>query len=466
MKNWIPYSYQKFAVKHGIKFLNSGLFLEMGLGKTVVALTIIKELLSWMEISKVIVIAPKAVAESTWPEELSTWKHLKGITMSVISGSARNRLKAMHKKADIYVISRDNVVWLCKILGDRWPFELTIIDELSSFKSTKAQRFIALKSRRPLMKRVIGLTGTPAPNSLLDLWPQMFLIDQGERLGKTVTYYRDTFFSMNRQENYATFKLIEGADKKIFDSISDICISMKSEDYLDLPPWVSNNRMLTFDSALMDKYKEFEKEQILKLLEGNEITVFNAAALSNKLTQFASGAVYDEFKEAHIMHSYKLDALEEIIEEMAGNSLLVFYWFKSSKERLLKRFKKYKPVILNNVEARKDWNKKKITLGLLHPASGGHGINLQLGGSHSVWFDHTWSAELCQQANKRIHRPGQIHTVINTNIVIKGTMDEIILERLENKEAGQNSLMKAIAAKVKEHGFSIKKKNDKFVVWQ
>lgn len=214
MKNWIPYSYQKFAVKHGIKFLNSGLFLEMGLGKTVVALTIIKELLSWMEISKVIVIAPKAVAESTWPEELSTWKHLKGITMSVISGSARNRLKAMHKKADIYVISRDNVVWLCKILGDRWPFELTIIDELSSFKSTKAQRFIALKSRRPLMKRVIGLTGTPAPNSLLDLWPQMFLIDQGERLGKTVTYYRDTFFSMNRQENYATFKLIEGADKK------------------------------------------------------------------------------------------------------------------------------------------------------------------------------------------------------------------------------------------------------------
>lgn len=451
---WKPYKYQKFSINHAIKNLFCGLFLDMGLGKTVITLTVIKILIyEYLEISKVIVIAPLRVAENVWTDEIAKWDHLKKLRVSKVLGTERQRIRALNAEADIYIINRENVAWLVRYYSRyRWPFEMAVVDELSSFKSNSSERFKAFKKVRPHLDRFIGNTGTPAPNSLMDLWSQMFMIDEGERLGKTITYYRDTYFSCNRQENYSEYKLIPGADKLIHKEISDVCISMDAKDYIELPEFLEHNIVIDLPSKVLKQYKEFEKEQFIEVINNDiygEITAMNAAVLANKLAQFASGQVYDENKSTHIIHSYKLDELGEMIEALSGNPLLIFYGYKSSQSRICKRFKG-----MNPLKTKRDidkWNAGDSKYALVHPASAGHGLNLQFGGHHALWFDNTWSVELKLQANKRLHRPGQSKTVLSYNLVCRDTIDEEIMKRQGEKISTQSLLLQAIKARIKKY---------------
>lgn len=450
------HDYQMYGYRHIMSHPYCGLFLDMGLGKTVTTLTAIQELMySELEICNCLIVAPKRVAETVWSDEIGKWEHLKMLTVSKIIGSERNRILAVHKKADIYIVSRDNVAWLCAFWGgERLPYDMLVIDELSSFKSYKAIRFKSLRKVRPYFKRVVGLTGTPAPNGLIDLWPQMFLIDRGERLERTITRYREKYFKEGRKNGNIVYKyeLLENSDQKIHDAIKDICVSMKAEDYLNMPDRIDNFIDLHLTPELQKKYNDFEKEHILELVGSSDISVLNAASLSNKLLQFANGAVYDEDREVHEIHNLKIEALEDIIEESNGNPVFVAWSYQHDRDRIIRSLSKYKPRELKTEKDIRDWNDGKIQLLLAHPASVGHGLNLQAGGHIIVWFGLPWSLELYQQFNARLLRQGQTGaSVIIHHLVMHNTHDTDVIRALNSKEAKQNSLMDSIKARINKY---------------
>ncbi|MDU4727649.1 DEAD/DEAH box helicase [Clostridium sp.] len=448
-----PWNYQQYAINHVIDNSASGLFLDMGMGKTVSTLTAIDDLMLLGEVNKVLVIAPLRVAEDTWSTEVDKWDHLKHLRISKILGSKKQREEAIDTDADIYVTNRENVDWLVAECFNSWIWDMVVIDELSSFKSSKAKRFRALKKVRPYFKRIVGLTGTPAPNSLIDLWPQIYLLDGGQRLGKTITGYKERYFKPGRRNGYVVYnwELKEGSEEAIQNKISDICISMSAKDYLDIPERIDNRVEITLPIKVMDTYKQLEKDLVLEIGE-EDITAANAAVLTNKLLQLANGAIYSEDKEVVRIHDEKLDRLEEIIDIANGKPVLVFYNFKHDYDRISKMLtkNKIKHQTLNTSDDIKKWNNGEIQVALLHPASAGHGLNLQYGGNIIVWFGLTWSLELYQQANARLHRQGQKETVIIHHLIAKGTVDEDVMNALANKEVNQNMLLEAVKARIKE----------------
>lgn len=445
-----PWKYQQYAINHILDNPASGLFLDMGLGKTVTTLTAIDDLVLFGEINKVLVIAPKRVAEDTWSTEIDKWDHLN-LKISKIIGTVQQRRAAVFKDADIYIISRDNVKWLVDNYVDGWKWDMCVIDELSSFKNSKSQRFRALRKVRGYFKRIVGLTGTPAPNSLIDLWPQMYLLDGGKRLGRTITGYKQQYFSPGQSNGYVVYKwnLKEGSEETIKNKISDICISMKAEDYLNMPDRIDNRIEIELPKKALDYYKKLEKDYVMDLGE-NEITAANAATLTGKLLQMANGAVYNEEGIYTELHNEKIEKLLEIMDT-ANKPVLVFYNFKSDRERIERALakngiKNYQG--LDSSDDIKKWNEGKIQVALLHPASAGHGLNLQYGGNIIIWFGLTWSLELYQQANARLFRQGQKETVIIHHLVAKGTVDEDVIKALENKDINQEKLLRAVKARL------------------
>ena len=440
-----PHSYQEYAKEFILAHPVCCLMLDMGLGKTIITLSALWLLaLDSFDIGKILVIAPKRVAEDTWPKEMAKWEHLTGLTFSLVLGNQKQREEALNKRAFVYIINRENVSWL--IENGQWDFDTVVIDELSSFKSNKAQRFKTLKKVRPKVQRVIGLTGTPAPNSLLDLWPQLYLLDMGHRLGRFIGGYRDRFFKPNKRnrEIIYTYKLRDGAEGKIYELISDICISMKAVDFLDMPEKVYNRIEVSMEKKEQQLYDRFQKDMVLSL-GGDDVDAINAAGLSNKLLQMANGAVYGEKKKVLRIHDRKLDALEDLIEAANGKPILVAYWYKHDLARIRERFDVR---TIDTSEDIDDWNAGKISVALIHPASAGHGLNLQEGGSTVVWFGLTWSLELYQQLNARLWRQGQKNTVVIAHIVTCGTHDEDVMRALERKDMRQSALIAAVKARI------------------
>lgn len=445
-----PHEYQSYCTDYIINHQFCGIFLDCGLGKSVITLTALWDLLlDRFEMGKVLVIAPKRVAEDTWPKEIAKWEHLRVLKYSLVLGSPKEREEALRKKVDLYIINRENVSWLVEYKP--WDFDGIVIDELSSFKSNKAERFKSLKKVRPKLQRVIGLTGTPAPNSLLDLWPQLYLLDKGERLGRFIGGYRERFFmpdKRNREIVYS-YKPREGAEENIYNLIGDICISMKAEDHLDMPDRIDNRVEVSMDKKELKLYKKFKKDLVVNL-EGEEIDAMNAAGLSNKLLQMANGAVYGDEKKVVKLHDRKLDALEDLIEMANGKSVLVAYWYKHDKQRILERFEARSIETSQDID---DWNEGKIKVAIIHPASAGHGLNLQDGGSTIIWFGLTWSLELYQQMNARLWRQGQKNTVVIHQIITRGTHDEDVMRALEQKNIRQSDLIEAVKARIGGDGF-------------
>lgn len=443
--------YQERALEHIINNEYCALFLDCGLGKTVTTLTAIKELLDNCIISNALVIAPKKVTQVTWSDEIKNWEHLQGLTISVIDGTAKQRREAMAAKADIYAVSRDNIVWLVMECGGvKLPYDMVVIDELSSFKNHASKRFRAMRKVRKFIPRVVGLTGTPAPNGLIDLFAQMYLIDEGQRLGKTVTAYRDRFFRPGKRNGdiVYTYELKapqNETEKQISDLISDITISMTAEDYLKMPDKIMLYDYVDLAPKVLAMYRDFEKEQILELINSDEpISAASAAALSNKLQQFANGAIYDAEQNVKDIHDDKLDKLEELVEAANGEPVLIAYSYKHDLERIMQKLKAYKPVKLEKPEHVADWNAGKIPVLVTHPASAGHGLNLQKGGHNIIWFGNTWSLELYQQFNARLYRQGQGKPVTIHHIVTRGTIDEKIIKSLDGKRETQDGLMESI----------------------
>ncbi len=454
------HDYQEFSVQHIINNPEAGLFLDMGLGKTISTLTAIEELLyDRLEVNKILVIAPKTVALNTWPDEIEKWDHLKHLKYSLVLGTEKQRKKALEKEADIYIINRENVVWLVSHFGGGYmPFDMLVIDELSSFKSAKAQRFKALRQVRPLFKRAVGLTGTPAPNGLVDIWPQMYLLDRGERLGKTITGFRHEYCTEGLKNGHVVYKyhMQKGAEERIYEKIGDICVSMKARDYLDLPAQIDRTINIRLDAKTKNAYDSFARERVLEFLQKEEeegaVTAANAAALANKLLQFANGAIYDEERNVRHIHNCKLEALEELVEEAQGDPILCFYSYKHDLSRIKKSKKIGKFVReLKTPEDMKAWNRGEIKLLLAHPASAGHGLNLQKGGHIMIWFGLPWSLELYQQAVARLMRQGQIYLVKVFHLVIEGSIDWDVLKALEGKKESQDALMSAVKAQIRKY---------------
>lgn len=471
MKETDLHNYQKACVEHIITHPFCGVFLDMGLGKTVSTLTAINYLMfDYLEINSVLVIAPKRVAESVWQEEAEKWSHLKHLRFSKIIGTAKQREAAIREtKADIYIISRDNVAWLCALYGGgKLPFDMVIVDELSSFKSYKSERFKALRGARPYLKRLVGLTGTPTPNSLIDLWPQIYLMDRGERLEKTITRYRERYFRPGQSNGHVvySYNLLSDSSSLIHKKIEDICISMKAQDYLEMPMRTDNYIKLRMPETLKKQYKDFEKNRVLELFKPElhelqdtdkeadkpiEISTVNAAALSNKLLQFANGAIYDEERNIFPIHDIKLEALKEIVEDANGQSILVAWTYQFDRDRIMSYLKKYMPRELKTNKDIEDWNAGKIQVMLAHPASAGHGLNLQSGGNIIVWYGQTWSLELYQQFNARLYRQGQTRGVVINHLILEGSHDEDVINALESKDKNQNLLMESIKAKINKY---------------
>lgn len=453
------HEYQFTGLNHVFNNSHCALFLEMGLGKTVTTLTAINTLIyEELEISNVLVIAPKRVAESVWDAECEKWAHLKHLKIVKIAGNLKQRLAALRKKADIYTISRDNIAWLCgQYGGSMVPFDMLVIDELSSFKNPSSVRFKALRNVQPSFKRVVGLTGTPAPNGLIDLWSQIYLLDRGERLSKFITKYREDYFRVGKRNGAIVYKydITEENESRIHAKIGDICMSMKAKDYLTLPGRIENVIKIQFDKELQAQYDKFEEEQVLQLFadqpEDEAISAVNGAALVNKLLQFANGAVYDEDKNYHVVHDLKIEAAEEIIEAANGKPVLIAWTYRSDMMRLMQALKKYNPKELKTDKDIKDWNAGKIQVLLMHPASGGHGLNLQAGGNIIVWFGQTWSLELYLQFNARLDRQGQNEVVIIHKLVAANTEDENVIKAQVSKEKKQNGLMEAVKALIKKY---------------
>lgn len=453
------HNYQKACVEHIIEHPYCGLFLDLGLGKTVTALTAIEALMfDYCEVDSALIIAPKRVAESVWQEEAQNWEHLRHLTFSKIIGTQKQRQEAIRTKADIYIISRDNIAWLSALYGGgKLPFDMVVIDELSSFKSYKSERFKAMRSARLYIKRLVGLTGTPAPNGLIDLWSQIYLMDRGDRLEKTITRYREKYFRPGRTNGNVVYSydLMSDSEFLIHKKIKDICISMKAEDYLEMPFRTDNYIKLKMSENIRKQYEDFEKNKVLELLssadEETAINVVNAAALSNKLLQFANGAIYDEERNVYPIHDIKLEALKEIIDDANGQPVLVAWTYQFDRDRIKEYLKAYKPRELKTNKDIEDWNAGKVQVMLAHPASAGHGLNLQAGGHIIIWFGQTWSLELYQQFNGRLYRQGQQSHVVINHLILQGTHDEDVIKALKSKDQKQNSLMNSIKAKIDKY---------------
>lgn len=444
---YYPHSYQSYSTNFILNNPIAAVFLECGLGKSVISLSAINELmLDYFDVSKTLVIAPLRVANTTWPEEIRKWEHLKHLTYSVVIGNEKQRLDALNKPAHIYVINRENIDWLITKSKVPFNFDMIVIDELSSFKSNQAKRFKSLLKVRSKVKRIVGLTGTPSSNGLMDLWAEFRLLDMGERLGRYITNYRQRFFIPDKrnQQMVFSYKPKDGAEKEIYQLISDITISMKSKDFLKMPECMINDIVVSLSEKERKLYDSLKKDMILQIGD-MEIDAVNAAALSNKLIQMSNGFVYTSEKESIIIHDKKLEALEDLIEGANGKPVLIAYWYQSDKERIKKRFKVREIKTSRDI---KDWNSGKIDVALIHPASAGHGLNLQEGGSTLIWFSLTWSLELYQQTNARLHRQGQNETVVIHHIITKDTIDEDVIKALKNKERVQDSLIKAVKAHI------------------
>lgn len=442
---YVPHEYQKYAKEFIVGRRVSALFLDCGLGKTVITLTAIWELLlDYFEVRRVLVIAPLRVARDTWPGELEKWEHLSGIVMSAVLGSEKERIAAMNRRANVYVINRENVEWL--VAHDRWEFDMVVIDELSSFKSHKARRFKALKKVRPMVKRIVGLTGTPAPNGLIDLWAEIGILDMGQRLGRFIGGYRERFFVPDKRsrEMVFSYKPREGAEEVIYGLISDICISMKAVDYLEMPDCIYNRVEAAMSEQEIKLYRQMEKDMLLPYEDG-DIDAVNAAGLSNKLMQMANGAVYDENRAVKHIHDRKLESLEDLVEAANGKPVLVAYWYQHDLARIRE---KIGAVELDSAEDFQKWNAREIPVAVIHPASAGHGLNLQAGGSTLIWFGLTWSLELYQQMNARLWRQGQKETVVIHHLIAKDTLDERVMGALEKKDCGQSALVDAVRARI------------------
>ncbi|WP_194318018.1 SNF2-related protein [Listeria innocua] len=440
-----PHEYQSYATEFILSHPISAVFLEMGLGKSVITLSAIFDLcLDSFLVCKVLVIAPLRVARDTWPAEINKWDHLKGLSYSVAVGTEKERIDALKKQSTLYIINRENVDWLVHKSGIPFHFDMVVIDELSSFKSYGAKRFKSLLKVRPSVKRIVGLTGTPSSNGLMDLWAEFRILDLGQRLGRYISHYRNTYFKPDKRNAQIIFsyKPLPGAEEEIYKQISDITISMKSTDYLKMPEYVSNEVFVTLSDKDWKVYSDF-KEDMVANLGDDEIDADNAAVLSGKLLQMANGAVYDSENKAHVIHDKKLDALEDLIEGANGKPVLVAYWFKHDLERIKNRFPVRKIQSSKDIE---DWNDGKIPIAVIHPASAGHGLNLQSGGSTLIWFGLTWSLELYQQTNARLYRQGQRDTVIVHHIITKNTIDEDVLLALTKKEKTQDALIDAVKA--------------------
>ena len=446
MAKFVPHQYQQYAIDFLLQHEQAGLFLDMGLGKTVITLTALKQLKKKGEIDKTLVVAPKIVAENVWKQEPKKWEHLQDLSFSYILGSPKQREKALKTEADIYVITRDNVAWMVDLLKGNWIFDTLVLDELSSFKNHQSKRFKKLREIRPYVKRVIGLTGTPIPNGYMDLWSEMYLLDIGKRLGKYITEYRRNYFYALNRWSFIEYKLMPGADKIIDQKISDICLSMKAKDYLNLKEPQVIDVTVELSPKEMKAYKEMEREAVLSIDE-EVITATSAGIVVNKLLQLANGAIYTrDQKDYKIIHNRKLEALEELVEQAAGENVIVYYTYQHDKERILANFPEAR--LLKTEKDVEDWNAGKIKMLVAHPASAGHGLNLQDGGSIAIWFGLNWSLELYQQANARLHRQGQKNTVRIYRIIAENTVDNRVLKVLNGKNMRQEELLEQLRAEV------------------
>lgn len=458
MQAFTPHNYQQYCIDRIIRDPAIGLFLDMGLGKTAITLSAIKELkYNYWQICKALVIAPKKVAESTWCKEAAKWSDLSSLRFSLVLGSAENRVRALGVPADVYLINRENTQWLVDYYRNAWPFDMVVIDESSSFKNHQAKRFKALKAVRSKINRIVELTGTPNPRSLMDLWAQVYLLDGGKRLGRTITAYRDAFFVPDKRNRTTIFSYApkDGASEQIYNLVSDICISMKSEDYLELPEIIYEDIPVQLDAAAQKAYDRLERDTLLKVDDETLITAGTAAVLRGKLLQLCNGAVYDEERRVIPIHDCKIEALLETVEQLGGQHAIICYNFQHDRDRLLAALKAT-PLTVRVYEGKADedaWNAGQIDLLLMQPASCGYGLNLQEGGHHVIWFGLNDSLELYQQTNKRLHRQGQPYPVIVHHLVVQGGTDEDVIKSLNGKADVQDSLIEALKvriAKVKE----------------
>lgn len=455
--HFIPHEYQSYCIDYIKTHPVSALLLDMGLGKTVITLTAIQDLVvDELAVTKVLVVAPLRVARDTWPQEVKKWDHLKNLSVSVVVGDKATRIAALNHRAIVYVINREMVGWLVDYYqsnGLKWDFDMVVLDELSSFKNWKSQRFRALKKIRPMVKRMVGLTGTPTSNGLMDLWAEIGILDQGQRLGRFIGRYREAYFrpaAMNPQTGIVfRYEPREGAEEMIYNRISDISISMKAKDYLHMPDCIYNTVPVQMDSRERQLYDKMAKDLLLHLEDG-DIDAANAAALSNKLLQMSNGAVYDEEGRVREIHNHKLEALEDLIEAANGQNVLIAYWFKHDRDRIMKYLKDcgYDPREMKSSEDINDWNKGSVPVALIHPASAGHGLNIQSGGHILIWFGLTWSLELYQQTNARLWRQGQGEVVTIHHIITEDTVDENVMKALESKDATQERLISAVRAEL------------------
>ena len=445
-----PHEYQKYSTEYIIEHPIAALLLDCGLGKTVISLTAINDLMfDSFEVHKVLIIAPLRVARFSWGAEIKKWDHLKNLRYSIVVGTEKERRAALQQKADIYIINRENLPWL--IENSKFDYDMVVVDELSSFKNHQAKRFKALMKVRPSIKRIVGLTGTPSSNGLMDLFAEIKLLDMGQRLGRFIGQYRSTYFQPDKMNGMIvySYKPLPGAEKRIYEKISDITISMKATDHLQMPELISSRYEVELSLKERQKYEQLKNNLVLPIGKG-EITAANAATLSGKLCQLANGAIYDDDKNNIQIHDRKIDALEDIIESMNGRPLLVAYWFKHDYERISARLTELgvRYAKLDTDESIEKWNRGEIPVALIHPASAGHGLNLQSGGSTLVWFGITWSLELYQQTVARLWRQGQKQTVVVQHIITKNTIDEDIMAALEKKEHTQSALIDAVKANI------------------
>lgn len=444
-----PHDYQRYTIQFIIDHPECAILLGLGMGKTISTLTAINDLVrNRFETQRVLVIAPIRVARDTWPAELNKWDHLAGLTVSPIIGTAKQRQDAANRRADIYTIGRENIPWLVKHHGNCWPYDMVIIDELSSFKNPQAKRFKALKKVRPKIQRIVGLTGTPAPNSLLDIWAPFRLIDNGQRLGKYITHYRDQYFTPGRRNGTIVYNwnLRPGADQAIYDNIADITVSMRTTDYLQLPEATYQHITVQLPPKARKHIDTLKRDLVLDL-DDDTIDAANAATLSLKLQQLAGGAIYNEAGDDYItIHDEKIQALTELVDQASGNTILVCYWFKHERDRILNAIPEAR--ILDTQQDFEDWNAGNISVALIHPASAGHGLNLQTGGHIMVWYTTPWSLELYEQANARLHRQGQTEPVSIIHIDTAGSIDQTIHQALSRKDTTQQALITAVKAQL------------------
>ena len=443
-----PHEYQKRAIEHILNHRYCALWLDMGLGKSAITLSAITELLLSFAFSKVLIIAPKKVAETTWQSEIKKWSDFNFMPFSTIMGTPKQREAAAASNAFIHIIGRDSVVWLVNHFKDKWPYDMVVLDESTSFKSPSAQRFKALKKVRPKIERLVELTGTPSPNGLEDLWSQIYLLDLGERLGSTLGGYRSRYFQIKEKVfgMFVKYEPKKGADQAVVKAVQDIVLSMKSEDYLKLPDAVYSTQLVKLDEKSRKAYSEMEKEELLNLDE-TTIEATSAASLMNKLLQLSNGAVYDCNHYYHLIHDCKLEALIEMIESLKGQSVIVFYAYLHDATRITEKIKDAR--IYRGKEELEDWNNGKIKVLLAHPASTAYGLNMQQGGNHIIWFGLTWNYELYSQANARLHRQGQKKTVFIHHLVVEKTKDEAVMKALERKDKAQDFLIESLKVDIR-----------------